>query len=116
MSVTLSLSPQPKEYDSELICFYYDNHRTPSLVIRPMKVEVVFHKPRIFILRSVSLSPSLLLRLSIFSSLTFVLCHWRAEASQPSFCNGKYFFLVEMGTDCYIGPTAHAFGLRTVPL
>ncbi|CAI8018524.1 hypothetical protein GBAR_LOCUS11237 [Geodia barretti] len=34
--------PLPKEYDSELTCFYYDNHRTPSLVIRPMKVEVVF--------------------------------------------------------------------------
>ena len=73
MSVTLSLSPQPKEYDSELICFYYDNHRTPSLVIRPMKVEVVFHKPRIFILRSVSLSPSLLLRLSTFH-LSLLCC------------------------------------------
>ncbi|CAI8018523.1 hypothetical protein GBAR_LOCUS11237, partial [Geodia barretti] len=87
--------PLPKEYDSELTCFYYDNHRTPSLVIRPMKVEVVFPQTSyIHTAVSLSLSPSLLLRLSIFSSLTFVLCHWRAEASQPSFCNGKYFFLV----------------------
>ncbi|CAI7999257.1 Prolyl 4-hydroxylase subunit alpha-2 [Geodia barretti] len=45
--------PLPKEYDSELTCFYYDNHRTPSLVIRPVKVEVVFHKPRIFMLRGI---------------------------------------------------------------
>ena len=64
--LSFALSPQPKEYDSELTCFYYDNHRTPSLVIRPVKVEVVFHKPRIFMLRSVSLSLSLSLSLSIF--------------------------------------------------
>ena len=47
------LSLQPKEQDEELVCFYYDNHRTPGLVIRPAKVEIVFLKPRLFILQSV---------------------------------------------------------------
>ena len=42
---------QPKEDHSQLTCFYYDNKRTPGLVIRPVKVEVVFPKPRLYVLR-----------------------------------------------------------------
>ena len=61
-----SFSPQPKEYHSELTCFYYDNHRTPGLIIRPVKIELVFPKPRIFILQSAfSLFPLLSFSLSL---------------------------------------------------
>ena len=42
---------QPKEYQSELMCFYYDNNRTPRLIIQPVKVEIVFPEPRLYVLR-----------------------------------------------------------------
>jgi prolyl 4-hydroxylase len=45
--------PIPKEYHSQLTCFYYDNKQTPVLVIQPVKVEVVFHKPRLYVLRDI---------------------------------------------------------------
>ena len=73
LSLTVS-QLQPKEQDSELICFYYDNHRTPGLVIRPVKVEIVFLKP------SSGQSPPLL-------SLT---C---AHASTQTFVVYKYSFV-----------------------
>ena len=88
---------QPKEYDSELMCFYYDNHRTPGLVIRPVKVEVVFPKPRLFILRSVSLLPSfsfLLLPSFSFSchlSLSF-FCHLLLSFSSHAIIYCDLFF------------------------
>jgi prolyl 4-hydroxylase len=40
--------PIPKENYCKLICFYYNNHNTPGLILRPIKVEVMHLKPRVW--------------------------------------------------------------------
>ena len=90
LSLTVS-QLQPKEQDSELICFYYDNHRTPGLVIRPVKVEIVFLKPRLFILRSVT-SPPLTHMCTYVHSNTF-LAYKYSFANRPVTHKAKNMFV-----------------------
>ena len=51
---TLPLSyEQPAEIHSELTCYYYDAGRNPRLVIRPIKLEVVYPDPKIYVFREI---------------------------------------------------------------
>lgn len=43
--------PIPPEHHRKLLCFYYTNQRHPLLILKPAKIEVVYVKPRIFLLR-----------------------------------------------------------------
>lgn len=45
--------PLPKEDHHQLICFYYNNRRTPGLLLQPAKVEIAFPNPRIYIIRDI---------------------------------------------------------------
>ena len=44
---------QPAKDHHKLICYYYDAGRNPRLVIRPVKVEVMYPDPKIYVLREV---------------------------------------------------------------
>ena len=35
------------------MCFYYNNHRNPRLLLRPAKIEIANLKPRVWMLRNV---------------------------------------------------------------
>ena len=44
---------QPPEQHKKYICFFYNNHRNPRLLLRPAKIEIANLKPRVWMLRSV---------------------------------------------------------------
>ena len=44
---------QPPDQQKKYICFYYNNHRNPRLLLRPAKVEIANLKPRVWMLRNV---------------------------------------------------------------
>ena len=43
--------PIPANQQYKLMCFYYNNQRNPLLILKPAKIEIVYLKPRIFLLR-----------------------------------------------------------------
>ena len=43
--------PQPPSQHHKLLCFYFTNRGKPRLILRPVKVEVVFPRPRIVVFR-----------------------------------------------------------------
>ncbi|XP_064393719.1 prolyl 4-hydroxylase subunit alpha-1-like isoform X2 [Halichondria panicea] len=45
--------PYPTEIERKLTCFYYNGGNNPRLIIQPVKVEVVYLDPRIYILRGI---------------------------------------------------------------
>jgi len=44
---------QPPELHRKYICFYYNNHRNPRLLVNPAKVEIANLKPRVWMIRNV---------------------------------------------------------------
>lgn len=44
---------QPSKDHHKLICYYYDAGRNPRLLIRPVKVEIVYPDPKLYILRDI---------------------------------------------------------------
>lgn len=51
--------PQPAKDHHKLTCYYFNNKRNPRLLLRPIKVEVVFPEPRIYMLRDVISEPEM---------------------------------------------------------
>lgn len=49
----LILFSQPSKDHHKLICYYYDAGRNPRLVIRPVKVEIVYPDPKLYVLRDI---------------------------------------------------------------
>ncbi|XP_064394086.1 prolyl 4-hydroxylase subunit alpha-2-like [Halichondria panicea] len=45
--------PYPPEMECKLTCFYYNGANNPRLIIQPVKVEVVYLSPNIYILRDI---------------------------------------------------------------
>ena len=48
-----SLPSQSPKQHHKLLCFYFTNRRKPRLILRPVKVEVVFPRPKIFVFRDI---------------------------------------------------------------
>lgn len=51
--IIICLFLQPSEDHHKLTCYYYDAGRNPRLIIRPVKVEVMYPDPKIYVLREV---------------------------------------------------------------
>ena len=49
----LTFHTQPPEEYKKYICFYYNNHRNPRLLLKPAKIEIANLKPRVWMLRGV---------------------------------------------------------------
>ena len=43
--------PVPRDQHHKLMCFYYTKSKDPQLILRPAKIEIVYLKPKIFVLR-----------------------------------------------------------------
>ena len=42
---------QPSSDHHKLVCYYFDNKNDPRLVLQPVKVEVLYPDPKIYVLR-----------------------------------------------------------------
>ena len=45
----LSLSPQPSKDHHKLTCYYFDHNRNPRLILSPIKTELVFLRPKLYV-------------------------------------------------------------------
>jgi len=64
---------QPPEQHKKYLCFYYNNHRNPRLLLQPAKIEIANLKPRVWMLRNV-LSESEMNRLKELASPKVCMC------------------------------------------
>ena len=44
---------QPSSLHHKLVCYYFHNNRNPRLIIRPVKVEILYPDPKIYVLREI---------------------------------------------------------------